>query len=168
MVLLHELAHVRRWDNAVNLVQRIVESLLFFHPAVWIMSTWVRRDREDCCDAVVVGHTAKPQAYAELLLALAANQPLASLAATAMAQHPVASRIRRILKIEDEPMLISRKGLTIGVSIALVTGLLAFALPASEAEEASNGQPRASATGRTTNPTNNTNKDAVIPAQAGI
>ena len=68
MVLVHELAHVRRWDNAVNLAQRIVESLLFFHPAVWIVSGWVRRDREDCCDAVVVRHTAKPQAYAELLV----------------------------------------------------------------------------------------------------
>jgi beta-lactamase regulating signal transducer with metallopeptidase domain len=68
MVLVHELAHVQRWDNAVNLVQRVVESLLFFHPAVWIVSGWVRRDREDCCDAVVVRHTARPQAYAELLL----------------------------------------------------------------------------------------------------
>ena len=88
MVLVHELSHVRRWDNAVNLAQRIVESLLFFHPAVWIVSGWVRRDREDCCDAAVVRHTAKPQAYAELLLALASHQPLAGLAATAMAQHP--------------------------------------------------------------------------------
>ena len=38
MVLLHELAHVRRWDNLVNLLQRCVESLLFFHPAVWLIS----------------------------------------------------------------------------------------------------------------------------------
>ena len=50
MVLLHELAHVRRWDNLVNLVQRVVESLLFFHPRVWIVSAWVRREREHCCD----------------------------------------------------------------------------------------------------------------------
>jgi len=70
MVLLHELAHVRRWDNLVNFLQRIVESLLFFHPAVWWVSRWLRRDREECCDAVVVAHTAKPQAYAELLVAL--------------------------------------------------------------------------------------------------
>jgi beta-lactamase regulating signal transducer with metallopeptidase domain len=50
MVLLHELAHVRRWDNLINLIQRIVESLLFFHPAVWLISSWVRRERESCCD----------------------------------------------------------------------------------------------------------------------
>ena len=72
MVLLHELAHVRRWDNLVNLVQRFVESLLFFHPAVWLVSSWVRREREACCDAVVVGRTNRPHAYAEMLVALAA------------------------------------------------------------------------------------------------
>ena len=118
MVLLHELAHVRRWDNLVNLLQRIVESLLFFHPAVWIVSRWVRRDREDCCDAVVVAHTAKPQAYAELLVALAStSHPLAGLA---MAHHPLAGRIRRILHLEDETMLVPRNTL-----VAICTALLA-------------------------------------------
>ena len=136
MVLLHELAHVRRWDNAVNLTQRIVESVLFFHPAVWIVSNWVRRDREDCCDAVVVGHTAKPQAYAELLLALASHQPLAGLAASAMARHPLSSRIRRILKLEDEPMLVSRKGLMLSASAVMAVVLCVVLLARSEAEEA--------------------------------
>ncbi len=60
MVLLHELAHVRRWDNLVNLLQRIVESLLFFHPAVWLISSWARREREACCDAAVVARTQPP------------------------------------------------------------------------------------------------------------
>ena len=44
MVLLHELAHLRRWDNLVNLLQRVLESLLFFHPVVWWLSGWVRLD----------------------------------------------------------------------------------------------------------------------------
>ena len=123
MVLLHELAHVRRWDNLVNLLQRIVESLLFFHPCVWWVSSWVRRDREECCDAVVVRHTAQPQAYAELLVALAANGPQLSAAASlAMARHPLGGRIRRILKLEEEPMLVSRKmmGLIVCGALALV------------------------------------------------
>jgi hypothetical protein len=136
MVLLHELAHIRRWDNLVNLLQRVVESLLFFHPAVWIASRWVRRDREDCCDAVVVVRTAKPQAYAELLVALASpSQPIAGLA---MARHPLAGRIRRILHLEDETMLVSRNTL-----VAISTALLAIVLTVScynpretEAEEA--------------------------------
>ena len=54
MVLLHELAHVRRYDNLVNLLQRVVESLLFFQPMVWIVSGWVRREREYGCDELVV------------------------------------------------------------------------------------------------------------------
>src|SRR5262249_35280740 len=61
MIFLHELAHVRRWDNLVNLIQRLVESVLFFHPAVWIVSGWVRLEREHCCDALVVARTGRPR-----------------------------------------------------------------------------------------------------------
>ena len=70
MVLLHELAHVRRWDNLVNLLQRFVESLLFFHPVVWWLSGWVRLERELCCDRLVVERLGQPVAYAEMLVAL--------------------------------------------------------------------------------------------------
>ncbi len=70
MALLHELAHVRRWDNLVNLVQRIVESALFFHPAVWIVSGWARHEREHCCDRVVVEYTGRVLDYAMALFAL--------------------------------------------------------------------------------------------------
>jgi beta-lactamase regulating signal transducer with metallopeptidase domain/thioredoxin-like negative regulator of GroEL len=117
MVLLHELAHVRRWDNLVNLFQRLVESLLFFHPAVWLVSSWVRREREACCDAAVVARTNHPHAYAELLVALAAQMPRSVLfhpaASSAMAAGPLRDRIRRILKLQDDPMLVSGKSFTI-------------------------------------------------------
>ena len=110
MVLLHELAHVRRWDNLVNLVQRLVEAVLFFHPAVWLVSGWVRREREACCDAIVVRRTNRPHAYAEMLVALAAQMPRSVLfhpaASSAMAAGPLRGRIRRILGFEDDPMLI--------------------------------------------------------------
>jgi len=137
MVLLHELAHVRRLDNFINLLQRMVESLLFFHPAVWIVSSWVRNEREACCDALVVRRTNRPHAYATLLVNLAASiQPSPSgrgqgegafpaargLALhSAMAAGPLRSRIRRILQLEDDPMLVSGKSLT------LVFGALALA-----------------------------------------
>ncbi len=115
MVLLHELAHVRRWDNFVNLLQRCVESLLFFHPAVWLISNWARREREACCDATVVARTNRPHAYAELLVALAAQLPRSVLfhpaASSAMAAGPLRSRIRQILKLEEDPMLVSGKSL---------------------------------------------------------
>ncbi|QDU87270.1 Regulatory protein BlaR1 [Pirellulimonas nuda] len=86
LVLLHELAHVRRWDNLVNLLQRVIEALLFFHPAVWIASRWVRRDREECCDALVVDATGRRQAYAGLLVRVAQSvlegRPAPALATT--------------------------------------------------------------------------------------
>ncbi len=73
MVLLHELAHLRRWDNLVNLVQRVIESLLFFHPVVWWLSGWVRLERELCCDRLVVERLGRPFAYVEMLVAVAGS-----------------------------------------------------------------------------------------------
>lgn len=143
MVLLHELAHVRRWDNLVNLVQRIIESLLFFHPAVWLVSSWVRREREACCDALVVSHTDHPHAYAELLVALAAQMPRSVLfhpaASSAMAAGPLRARIRRILKLDDDPMLISGKSFALVLASLIVAATLAVLyLPtAGQAEESS-------------------------------
>jgi beta-lactamase regulating signal transducer with metallopeptidase domain len=129
MVLLHELAHVRRWDNLVNLVQRIIESLLFFHPAVWLVSNWVRREREACCDAIVVARTERPHAYAELLVALAAQMPRSVLfhpaASSAMAAGPLRNRIRRILGLHDDPMLISGKSLALVLAGLLIAATLA-------------------------------------------
>jgi beta-lactamase regulating signal transducer with metallopeptidase domain len=143
MVLLHELAHVRRWDNLVNLVQRMIESLLFFHPAVWLVSRQVRRDREQCCDAMVVSHTSRPQEYAELLLSIAAairgrsRFPLA--AASAMADHPLAGRIRRILKLQEEPMGITRRTLAAMLTIPLVVVAATVYTAVADDKEASSG-----------------------------
>ena len=51
-IIAHELAHIRRWDLWVNLVQRIIETLLFYHPAVWWLSSRIRLEREMCCDEI--------------------------------------------------------------------------------------------------------------------
>ena len=71
MALLHELAHIRRHDNLVTLLQRLAESLLFFHPVTWWLSAWVSLERELCCDRLVVEHTGRPHDYARMLAALA-------------------------------------------------------------------------------------------------
>lgn len=144
MVLLHELAHVRRRDNLVNLLQRIVESLLFYHPAVWLVSRQVRRDREECCDAAVIRHTDRPHQYAELLVSIAAalrGGPAPSLAvASAMASHPLAGRIRRILNIEEEPMRITRRTLAATLLLpALLAGAMLYS--GANAEDAQNPPP---------------------------
>ena len=79
MALLHEFAHIRRRDNLVTFVQRLAESLLFFHPVTWWLSAWISLERELCCDRLVVERTGRPQAYARMLAALAGAGPGANL-----------------------------------------------------------------------------------------
>lgn len=67
-LLIHELAHLRRADYWVNLLQTLVEALLFFHPAIWWMSGQVRALREHCCDDWVLRMTHSPNTYAQALL----------------------------------------------------------------------------------------------------
>ena len=69
-VLAHELAHIRRHDYLVNLLQSVVEILLFYHPAVWWLSTQIRTERENCCDDVAVAYCGDALAYAKALAAL--------------------------------------------------------------------------------------------------
>ena len=126
MALLHELAHLRRWDNHVNLLQRAIESLLFFHPAAWWLSGWIRLERELCCDRVVVEQTGRPLAYAEMLATLATTPRGAALG---MADRQVTARIRKILNLKDKdrPM---RMPLTLpeGCGLIAAAGVAALAL----------------------------------------
>jgi beta-lactamase regulating signal transducer with metallopeptidase domain/protein involved in polysaccharide export with SLBB domain len=70
-VLAHELAHLRRWDLAINLLQRVVEAMLFFHPAVWWCSRRIRAEREMCCDEAAVAALGNPVPYAKALAQVA-------------------------------------------------------------------------------------------------
>ena len=70
-VLLHELAHLRRWDDWTNLAQKVVKALFFFHPGVWWIERKITLEREMACDDAVLAETAKPRAYAECLTRLA-------------------------------------------------------------------------------------------------
>ena len=70
-ILLHELAHLRRWDDWTNLLQKVVKALLFFHPAVWWIEQKMSLEREMACDDAVLAQTASPRAYAECLALLA-------------------------------------------------------------------------------------------------
>jgi penicillin-binding protein 2 len=74
MILAHELAHLRRHDYLVNLLQAAVESLLFYHPAVWWINRQIRREREHACDDAAVLVTRDRGAYALALVHLAELQ----------------------------------------------------------------------------------------------
>jgi beta-lactamase regulating signal transducer with metallopeptidase domain len=70
-ILLHELAHLRRWDDWTNLAQQLVRALFFFHPAIWWIENKAALEREIACDDAVLAETASPRAYAECLAHLA-------------------------------------------------------------------------------------------------
>ncbi len=77
-ILVHELAHIRRRDDLVNLLQMAVETLLFYHPAVWWVSRQIRVERENCCDDVAVRACGSPAAYARALTDLELLRPQAT------------------------------------------------------------------------------------------
>ena len=70
-ILLHELAHLRRWDDWTNLAQKIVKAIFFFHPAVWFVEGRLSLEREMACDDAVLAANFSPRAYAESLVGLA-------------------------------------------------------------------------------------------------
>jgi beta-lactamase regulating signal transducer with metallopeptidase domain len=70
-ILLHELAHLRRWDDWTNLAQKVVKAVFFFHPAVWFIESRLTLEREMACDDAVLAASFSPRAYAESLVSLA-------------------------------------------------------------------------------------------------
>ncbi|MFZ1375655.1 MAG: M56 family metallopeptidase, partial [Geothrix sp.] len=76
-ILAHELAHIRRGDFLVNLLQSLVEVLLFYHPAIWWLSARIRAERELCCDDVAASLCGDPLILARALTDLEAlREPL--------------------------------------------------------------------------------------------
>ena len=71
VILLHEHAHLRRWDQWTNLAQKFVKALFFFHPAVWWIESRLTLEREMACDDTVLAESASPGAYASLLVSFA-------------------------------------------------------------------------------------------------
>ena len=122
-VLAHELAHVRRHDYLVNALQSLVETLLFYHPAVWWCSRQIRIEREHCCDDMVVEAGSNRLAYATALAQLEelrGLQPMLSLNASG---GRLIDRIRRLLA--ESPMK-ERRSTTwaIAAALAVVTALV--------------------------------------------
>ena len=96
MVLAHELAHVRRHDFFVNLLQAVVETLLFYHPAVWWISGRIRVEREHCCDDVAVAVCGNPLLYARALTRLEELRIDPAQAVIAANGGSLLTRIRRL------------------------------------------------------------------------
>ena len=102
-VLLHELAHLQRWDDWTNLAQKVLKSLFFFHPAVWWIERRLTLEREMACDDMVLAQTENPRAYASSLLVFAERvsgaRGLALAQAVVGRVRQISLRIRQILNV---------------------------------------------------------------------
>jgi beta-lactamase regulating signal transducer with metallopeptidase domain/uncharacterized protein YjbI with pentapeptide repeats len=161
MILAHELAHVRRYDLWMNLVQRLAEAVLFFNPAVWYLSRRVSLYREYCCDEAtcrLAQQTADDTRlrYAEALLRAVElskgapqGQKLAALAASGSRPSELRRRVARLFgEPLREPVRISRTGL-----VALLVGVAILAMIPMARQNAAETETKAKPKKETTKPT---------------
>src|SRR5256714_12762778 len=138
-LLAHELAHVRRYDYLVNLLQSAIETLLFYHPAVWWVSRRVRDEREHCCDDVAVAACGDAHFYATALLGMERlRNPMPALSMAA-AGGSLVERVRRLMAPVPAEIFPRSLAGALAVMLALVLaagGSLVAGAPDSQAPRA--------------------------------
>jgi beta-lactamase regulating signal transducer with metallopeptidase domain len=167
-VIAHELAHIQRFDPFVNVFQISVETLLFYHPAVWWLNKRIRAEREHCCDDVAVSVCGNPVEYARALTLMEEwrSAPVLAMAAN---RGPLSERIFRVLGVKSGSAGTGGIGLTSGLlclAAALVAGdaLLGIAYPI--AYPGSTVFARASFVGASTSSPQSSPEPASAPAHA--
>ncbi len=102
-ILLHELAHIRRQDFLVNIMQGIIEAVFFFNPALLWLSAIIREEREACCDDMVLAHISRKSDYLEALLAMGSNTGKVNLAMSlASGKNQLKNRLKRMICRENQ------------------------------------------------------------------
>jgi len=123
-VLAHEFAHIRRHDYLVNLLQNLVETLLFYHPAVWWTSARMRHERELCCDDIAVHTCGDALSYARALTTLEKMRFAAPALALGSTGGALLYRIQRLMGIEARETAPSR----VPAITAVLMGIACLAL----------------------------------------
>lgn len=127
MILLHELAHVRRRDYLVNLLQVAVETLLFYHPAVWWVSRQIRLEREVCCDDAAIAVQGDAHAYAVALTRVEALRSVTPSMAMGSDGGSLLHRIRRLAGHPTEALPATRRP-ALAASLLVLSAFTALAL----------------------------------------
>jgi len=126
-LLAHELAHIRRYDYLVNLLQTSIETLFFYHPAVWWVSAQARQEREHCCDDLAVAACGDVLTYARALTALERLRRCEVQLAVAANGGSLLVRIQRLLRGRAPAHYGVESGLAGFIALATVFILLAGA-----------------------------------------
>ncbi|MEW6734732.1 MAG: M56 family metallopeptidase [Acidobacteriota bacterium] len=120
-IALHELAHVRRCDDWTNLLQRFIEAILFFHPAIWWLVRRLDLEREIACDEWVVTLTGECRSYATCLLRLveltATSQAPILAAGATRSKRQITTRIETIL---NRPGQVRLSKLTLAIAMTIM------------------------------------------------
>jgi ankyrin repeat protein/beta-lactamase regulating signal transducer with metallopeptidase domain len=122
-ILAHELAHIRRHDYFLNMLQTAVETLLFYHPAVWWVGKKIRQEREHCCDDAAVAACGDALIYARALTALEQFRCAQPSLAMAASGGPLLARIRRLVGVRQPVGRPASTWLTGVVALLIVGGL---------------------------------------------
>ncbi len=136
-ILLHELAHIRRYDYLLNLAQASVEAFFFYHPAAWWISSVIRSEREHCCDDLAVAASGDAHGYAIALAALEQNRSAVRQTALAATGGSLVKRIRRLIEPSEGP----RASLTPAVSATVLALTAVLTLAAWQTKPAPPTQP---------------------------
>src|SRR5215471_14705787 len=126
-LLAHELAHIRRFDYLVNLLQTTIETLFFYHPVVWWVSAQVRQEREHCCDDLAVAACGNVLTYARALTALEDLRGSGPQLAVAASGGSLLTRIQRLLRGQSPASEGVSSGMAGFIALAAVFILLAGA-----------------------------------------
>ena len=132
-ILVHELAHIVRWDAAVNLLQILVQGVFFFHPFVWMANRQIRLEREKCCDEIVIASLGTdPKQYGKAIVNLLVAEYQATQAAPSLAiagrLSNIEQRIKTILspnrRFSRRPSLMAVATTVLAAAIVLPTALV--------------------------------------------
>ncbi|KAA6441406.1 M48 family metalloprotease [Dyadobacter flavalbus] len=128
-ILAHELAHIRRNDYLINLMQSFVEVIFFFHPAIWWLSDRIRMEREHCCDDIALRVCGDKMSLAHALVKVAEWQSSPELAMAFASKKPLLlQRIQRVLGVKPKstgniinlPVILLAAGMIAGLSVYAV------------------------------------------------
>ena len=122
-ILAHELAHIRRRDYLVNVVQKVIEAVLFFHPVTWWLSHRIRVEREYCCDDVAVHYTNSALVYARALSQLETLRAQRRGYAMGADGGSLMNRITRIVGAKPQRIHLSVIGTALGALVVAMAGM---------------------------------------------
>ena len=161
-ILLHELAHIKRHDYLLNILQTIVETILFFNPFVWLISKIIRKEREHCCDDVVLGHLNLPLPYAKALATLESYRLNNTLAVAARGEnkHQLLNRIKRIMEMKRKPVNYTQVGIAALLIIALLVSVAWFSPTLAQTKKVTTKDKKGNKT--TVTSSNKTNKKGTV------